>query len=692
MSEPVKKNSDKTDSGKKNTDKKNVLKAAGDYLKEQETLIRDLLDSFALLVLSLYPFRNIHNGLDLWDTGYHLSNFEYMGTSSMDPMWLFSTYLSNAIGHMMSLLPYGHTLRGMNFYTAFVPAIMAVCMYIFFTRQLKFPGWLVFIAEYAALSMCWSPTVALYHYLTYLIITFSCLLLYRGLTRNDFLFIALSGGLCGLGVFVRFSNLPQASLVLAIWMYGFFEFREAFFKGEGVKIPSRVEHLGRTFRRFFTFIFGYIVCFLVFFIYLGIRYGFADYLGGIMELFTIPEKASGYGTMAMLMAVAKTYFDQLYWVSRLMVFAVAGSGIYTFAVWLDERIGKPSFQNLGSERSVRILVVLTRVLAVLLAADAIAFLQIREKPFVTFNYREYWCVFALAGTMCFIALVSNSLPVFLRKMKASERLLAVLAAYALLISAIGGNNGSYCSFNNMFFWLPVTLMAVWNLIVKQNNTWLYGLKCVLVGVIGFFLVQSSLFGANFAFTEACNGSSEPREYIVEYNRAIGSVRMSYEKAYCLERLSGYIEENSLSDRELINFGNIAGMPFYLQMKPAFNPWPDLASYSAEKMSANLDAISDKIAEAKEAETASQSAETSAQAAVNDKDSSSDPDGNRSSEPDEEQLADEEEKIYEKPLVILCISENASGSEDQEKWNLIYSYLEKENYRLTYTDSMFAVYE
>ena len=277
-------------------------------------------------------------------------------------------------------------------------------------------------------------------------------------------------------------------------------------------------------------------------------------------------------------------------------------------------------------------------------------------------------------------------------MKASERLLAVLAAYALLISAIGGNNGSYCSFNNMFFWLPVTLMAVWNLIVKQNNTWLYGLKCVLVGVIGFFLVQSSLFGANFAFTEGCNGSSEPREYIVEYNRAIGSVRMSYEKAYCLERLSGYIEENSLSDRELINFGNIAGMPFYLQMTPAFNPWPDLASYSAEKMSANLDAISDKIAEAKEAETSALSAEISAQAAVNDKDSSSDPDGNQSSEPDEEQLADEEEKVYEKPLVILCISENASGSEDQEKWNLIYSYLEKENYRLTYTDSMFAVYE
>ena len=96
----------------KKPDKKNILTSVKAYCKEQEMLIRDLLDSLAIIVLSLYPFRNIHAGLDLWDTGYNYSNFEFMGMESMDPMWLFSTYLSNAIGHLMTLLPYGHTLRG----------------------------------------------------------------------------------------------------------------------------------------------------------------------------------------------------------------------------------------------------------------------------------------------------------------------------------------------------------------------------------------------------------------------------------------------------------------------------------------------------------------------------------------------------------------------------------------------------
>lgn len=66
-------------------------------------------------VLVLYPLRHIAWGLDLWDTGYGYANFEYMGTRHMDPMWLFSTYLTTVIGHCLSLLPGAKTLIGMNF-------------------------------------------------------------------------------------------------------------------------------------------------------------------------------------------------------------------------------------------------------------------------------------------------------------------------------------------------------------------------------------------------------------------------------------------------------------------------------------------------------------------------------------------------------------------------------------------------
>ena len=643
-----------SDTAVKKVDKKNIFSSVRDYCKEQEMLIRDLFDSFALIVLSLYPFRNIHNGLDLWDTGYNYANFEYMGLTSMDPMWLFSTYLSNAIGHLMTLLPYGHTLRGLNFYTAFVPALMAVGMYLFFTRHLKFPGWIVFFAEYASLSLCWAPTAVLYQYLTYFVITFSCFLLYRGIVEDEPLTIALSGGLCGLGVFVRFSNLPHASLILAIWMYGFFEFREAFIKSEGMKHPSRVEIMKKTMLRSMCFFLGYVLAFLVFFIYLAIRYGAPLYISAITELFAIPETASGYSAVSMVVDVMGAYIAQIYWVSRLMIFGLGGGAVYTLAVWLDERIGKPEFKKLGSEKTVSLLVILTRVLGAVLAVDAILFLMIREHPFVTFNYRSYYCVFALVGTMCFMALIFNCIPVFMQRMTAGERLLAVLAVYSLLISSLGGNNGILYSFNNMFFWFPLTLKAVYDLVVKNKNTWLYGIKCVLVAVVLFFYVQQFFFGLNFAFAEAEKGAAAPRDYIVEYNETLHGIRMSYEKAYSLERLSGYIQENGLSDRELITFGWIPSLHYYLQMAPAFNPWPDLRSYRIEKLADRLDEISARTAES----------------------------------PDDTEVG----MYYEKPVIILCVSDNADNSNDEDKWSLIYDFIEKEGYELTYTDDMFIVYE
>ncbi|MBQ5376809.1 MAG: hypothetical protein IIU45_08120, partial [Lachnospiraceae bacterium] len=186
------------------------------------------------VLLVLYPLRHIWLGVELTDSAYSAGNYLYL--EKMNPMWLFSTYLANSVGHLFTVLPYGHTLLGMNFYTSFVPAIMAVLMYLFLTRELKMPGWIAFFAEFTALSMCWAPTTVLYHYLTYLVITFSALMLYRGITEDEALTVAISGGLCGLGIFVRFSNLPQASLLLAIWMYGVFEFREAYISGDGVKM------------------------------------------------------------------------------------------------------------------------------------------------------------------------------------------------------------------------------------------------------------------------------------------------------------------------------------------------------------------------------------------------------------------------------------------------------------------------
>ena len=630
-----------TDSGNKNPKTGPVQ-----YLKANIDSVRDLCDSVALIILSLYPFRVIHKGLDLWDTGYNYANFEYMGKHSVDPMWLFSTYLSNGIGHLMTMLPYGHTLRGMNFYTSFVPAFIAVIMYLVFTRVMKFPAPLAFVGEFAALSMCWAPTGVLYHYLTYLIITLSAACLYHGLTRDRRMYLIISGALCGLGIYVRFSNLPQFSLIIAIWMYGMFEFREAFASGESGRLPSRVETVVKSFVRGLWFILGYFGAAFLFLVYLGIRYGFVEYVKGVGELFSIPDNAEGYSTTAMILAVLKSYYDQLYWVVRLLIFALVGGILYFGACFVYDKAidrGSSGKNDIKRAKFIKIAVIIT---GGLISAISVLFLISRE--YVTFKYDSYWCVFALAGLMSFVTLCFGLFGTFRRNDGASSRLLAVLAVYTLLISAIGGNNGSYSSYNNMFFWFPCMLFALYKLWKNTKYPWIYGLKCVITGTMLFFLFQSTLFGFNFAFAEADFGSDEPRDYIVTDNQALKGIRMSYDKAYSFERISGFIEEKGLLGREVITYGYIPGTAFYLQMRPAFNSWPDLDSYDKGKLQSKLDDILEDIRNGGE--------------------------------------------DYEKPVVILNISPSAGRSDNERKWQMIYDFIDEGDYKLVYVDSMLALYE
>lgn len=145
---------------------------------------RRLWEFVFVAILVLYPLRHIAWGLDLWDTGYGYANFEYMGTQHMDSMWLFSTYLTTAIGHFFSLLPGAGTLIGMNFYTGLSISLLAVLGYYFCTKVLKIPALLVFLGEFTAVSFCWCPTGSFYNYVTYVFYLVSVVCLYLGLARG----------------------------------------------------------------------------------------------------------------------------------------------------------------------------------------------------------------------------------------------------------------------------------------------------------------------------------------------------------------------------------------------------------------------------------------------------------------------------------------------------------------------------
>ena len=61
----------------------------------------------------------------------------------------------------------------------------------------------------------------------------------------------------------------------------------------------------------------------------------------------------------------------------------------------------------------------------------------------------------------------------------------------------------------------------------------------------------------------------------------------------MTELTEYVKENGLQGQEVILYGDIPSLSYYLQMPSAFNPWSDLDSYSYEAMAEDIEELGDK---------------------------------------------------------------------------------------------------
>ncbi|MBR6381061.1 MAG: hypothetical protein IKS07_05235, partial [Lachnospiraceae bacterium] len=416
----------------------------------------ELLDSAALILLALYPLRNIHIGGDLMDTGYNYANFRYMGTEHMDPMWLFSTYLGNSLGHLFSMLPFGHSILGLNFYTGLVLSLIAVISYLFCTRKLRTGTAPAMIGIFLALNLCWCPTALLYNYLTYLFLLAALICLYRGLTADRFGPLLVAGFLLGLNVFVRFPNVAQISLVAILWIYGFFE-HPVNLKAESKKVRGREirENLRNAALRTLHVLGGYLSALFIMLLYLGIRYGFSSYFEGIARLFQMTDTASDYQASSMLRGILLGFWKQSYWMVRILFFAFAGCVLCSGAKYLERRFGA-LFREDRQVRDYRhgfSFLKTAYALSGVAAAGMVVWLVTRRNangdPAFTSNvYYSYDPIVAPATVFLACVIAVAAIRTFSRKAELSERLISMLIAGQILISCIGSNNGLFPGFNN----------------------------------------------------------------------------------------------------------------------------------------------------------------------------------------------------------------------------------------------------
>lgn len=510
--------------------------------------------SFAFLMI--YALRHVHMGVDLWDGGYNYANFRYMGLEYMDSMWYFATWLAGIAGNVLTRLPWGNTMLGMNVYTSLLTAGVCAAAYDFCVRKLRIPAWLAFTGEIVALSLCWAPSGALYNYLTYAFLLGGTLCLYRGLTEEKNRYLILAGAFLGLNVGVRFSNLLQAGLILAVWYYAFLS---------GKKFSEALKKTG------FCML-GYFGAYGMLLLILALRYGPGRYWEGVLRLFAMTEHAKDYKAGSMLWNMAKAYYDATYWLKRYGVAVICG-GVCCALLPVKWKRGKQ---------------------IVAFAAVAGLLWWLLKLGYCYRDYKVYASVYEPCIVVFEFALLLSLLQMGSRGTDKNRKLLAALLVLTILLTSLGSNNAVYSSINNLFFVMPCFLGMVYEFIRNRKEAaWLPFQGALTVAAL-LLCFQAVLFGREYVYEEATGARDVGTP--VSGIPVLQGMHTGRQKAEQLESLYRYIQEKELGQKECILYGNIPGIAYYMELAPAFNVWSDLRSYSPQIMERDLELLEREIAE------------------------------------------------------------------------------------------------
>lgn len=518
-------------------------------------LAADLLFPFILLI---FPLLKADQGIDLTDTGYSLGNYRFFGETG--GVWTFLTYLSNVTGFWLTKLPMGHTMLGMKIYTSLAVSLLALLGYRFF--KTKMPPWLAFLGEIAAIGFSWCPTVILYNYLTYLLLLAGAVLLFRGLAgcRPPCLFLA--GILLGLNGFVRFpNNILEIALIVAVWYYGAL-------KRKDLKTIARETGLCAA---------GYLAAFLVMIGILSISYGTETFGEMIAGVFGMAGSASDYTLGEMLLTIFDAYFRGFQWMLYMILCVLPGI----------------PFLVINGQRFLKIRKVIYCV------CIPVLFWVLGKWGMYNFRYYQKESALQWGAVFLLLALAELTWMLFTRMLDDEWRLIGCIGLVLILIGPLGSNNHIWPVLNNLFFITPIVFWMVYRL-ARWGRTYmditekvpLFPVKAMMSGILIAFFIQTVGIGCFYVFRDGEMG--EERIYKVTENHVLKGMYTSELNSEILEEISIFMTENSAqyAGKELILYGNIPGISYYLDKPPAIDTaWADLNTYPVSRLKQELEEIS-----------------------------------------------------------------------------------------------------
>lgn len=505
------------------------------------------------ILLFLYPFMTVNQGVDVSDSTYSFSNFLFFG--NMEGMWVVSTFVSNVLGWLLTKLPLGTTILGLKFYATFLISGTVLLVYFMFRKWM--PAWIAFIGEMIAVGFCWIPAGILYNYLSYFFFTLGAILLYQGLVEEKDSLLILAGVTLGFNVFVRIPNLTEMALIVGLWYY----------------LGSKRQKMNVIVNKTLKCLLGYIIG--VFVPLLGVlgRFGIQGILDMVTGLTGIQGSDDTYSAWSMVTTVIDAYSRTLKWVFLILLGIAMGMAMF-FCLRGKLEVWKKIAYVAG-------MVVLLRFLW------GRGMFSFRYYEDYTSMYEWGMIGLYLVWIACIYMLVSN-------KNSLEEKLWAVFTLVITVVTPLGSNNYTFQNLNNLFLTAPFGLYTYVKIFRRRPGNGMisqitFPWKAMLAMLGVMILVQSMGFHSQFVFRDGMNGVK--RDFRFDEPKSLKGMYTTEDNGKSLQELIAYMDEKQIEEKEVILYGDCPGLSFILDMPFAIGTsWPDLGSYAYETFVQDLEEL------------------------------------------------------------------------------------------------------
>ena len=505
------------------------------------------------VILFLYPFLTVNQGVDVSDSTYSFSNFLFF--QRMEGMWVVSTYVSNVVGWLLTKLPFGTTLLGMKIYATLLISGTVLMVYFMFRKWM--PAWIAFVGEMIAIGFCWIPTGILYNYLSYFLFTLGAILLYQGLVEEKDKLLILAGVVLGINVFVRIPNLTEMALIIGLWYY----------------LASKHKKLNVIVEKTVKCFVGYILGMTIPLVGILCQFGVSGITDMILGLSDIGNADDTYSIWAMIISVVNAYKRTSKWV--LLIGLGIAMGMAMFFCF------RGKWETLKKVAYVAGMLVLLRFLW--------------GRGMFSFRYYEdYTSMYEWGMIGLYFVWIAAVYMLVSNKNSLEEKLWAVIVLVITLVTPLGSNNFTFQNLNNLFIAMPFTFYTGVKIFRRKTGMGMFSQiafpwKAMVVMLWAAIMVQSAGFHSQFVFRDGMDG--EKRSYKFEGTEVLQGIYTTQANGEALQSLLEYLQDKGMLKQELVLYGDCPGLSFLLNTPFAIGTaWPDLASYPYETFVQDLEEL------------------------------------------------------------------------------------------------------